>query len=386
MIERIQSKKIKSSSKQYPVLLISGPRQSGKTTLTKACFPHYNYYNLEDPNTREMIITDPKSFVNPKSQPTIFDEVQRYPELLSYIQVAVDESKKKAQFILTGSQNILLYEKVSQTLAGRVAIFNLLPLSLEELKMDNLLVKDVDEVIWKGFYPKLYDEKIDVTQYYSNYISTYVERDVQMLKNITNRSDFERLLKLLAGRVGQILNLSSLASDLGVDSKTVNSWISILETMFVIYRISPYYKNFGKRVIKSPKIYFYDTGLLCYLLNIHSPKELSVHFARGSIFENLIVTEFLKQKTNTLDTFTLYYWRDSNGHEIDILVERGKRKDLIEVKSNTTFKSKFLEELEYFSSMVDNDNLKKYLVYMGKDAKDIKNIKLVNWRNLGEIF
>lgn len=386
MISRIQINKIKEYKNQYPIISINGPRQSGKTTLSKICFPDYKYYNLEDPNTRDFIVNDPKSFANKDSVGTIFDEVQKYPELLSYIQVAVDESKKNAQFVLTGSENIVLSEKISQSLAGRVVIFNLLPLSIDELKSENLLSQDLSEIIWKGFYPRIYDSRMDPTVYYANYLNTYIERDVRSIRNIGNLSDFQRFMRLLAGRVGQLLNIESLANDLGVDSKTVNSWLSILETTFIVFKLTPYFNNFGKRVIKSPKIYFYDTGLLTYLLNINKSEELEIHFARGSLFENLIIAEVIKYKSNYLALIQPYFWRDSHGNEVDLLIDRGSKIDTIEIKSGKTFKSELTKGLNYWNSLEKSIGGDSYLVYDGELEHKLKNVNVMNWRNLDQLL
>lgn len=386
MITRIQKNKIQELAKQYPVISITGPRQSGKTTLSKLCFPDYKYYNLEEPNIRDLIMSDPKSFVNKNSEGTIFDEVQKYPELLSYIQVAVDESKKLAQFIVTGSENLILSEKVSQTLAGRVAIFNLLPLSIIELEDNGLLDKNISEIICKGFYPRLYDLKMDSSQYYSNYLATYIERDVRLVKNIGDISSFQTFMKLLAGRVGQIFNAESFSDDLGIDSKTVTSWLSVLESTYIVFRISPYFNNYGKRIIKSPKIYFYDTGLLCYLLNINNANELQVHFARGSIFENLIITEVMKHKLNTLALIQPYFWRDNHGNEVDLLIDRGSETDAIEIKSGKTFKPDLARGLEYWNSIEKPNKGNNYLIYDGETENKTKNFELLNWKSFTKIL
>jgi len=280
MIPRQVSEKLKRS--QYPVILVTGPRQSGKTTLVKHIFPKYLYQNLEIPETRIFAREDPKAFLD-QAEKMVLDEVQNVPNMLSYIQGIVDGNKDR-HFVLTGSQNLLISEKISQSLAGRAAITQLHPFSLEELRAVKLLEQDLITQIYKGFYPRIYDEKLAVDRWYDNYIQTYLERDVRKIKNIGDLSRFQKFMGLIAGRTGQVLNLSSLANDVGASVPTIKSWISILEASYIVFKLPPFYNNFNKRLIKAPKIHFYDSGLVCALLNINSPKHLRNHPLIGSIF------------------------------------------------------------------------------------------------------
>ena len=386
MIQRTLEKKIKSLSKQFPVIEITGPRQSGKTTLAKKCFPGYEYYNLEDPNTLSLIESDPQRFVNPQKTKVIFDEVQRLPDLLSYIQVTVDETGGVGEYVISGSQNLLLSEKVSQSLAGRVAIMTLLPFSNEELKSANLLKKDAFSQLGKGFYPRVYDKNLNPVDFYGSYVATYIERDVRQIKNIGDISTFQRFMQLLAGRVGQLFNASSLANDLGVDSKTVKAWLNILEASYITYRLQPYFKNYGKRLIKSSKVYFYDLGLLAYLLGIDSEIEMNTHFARGGMFENLIVSEVKKLIANHKYNIRTYFWRDSNGNEIDLLLDKGSTIDIFEIKSSRGYRSEFTKGLEYWDQLDKDLSGSKFLVYGGDSEMKTKGTQLVNWMNINKFL
>jgi hypothetical protein len=382
MIKRKLELKTKNLAEKFPVVSITGPRQSGKTTLAKKCFPKYKYYNLEDPNTRTLIEDDPKKFVNPGNTKIIFDEVQKLPELLSYIQVAVDETNKPGQYIISGSQNLLLSEKVSQSLAGRVAIINLLPFSIEELKKEELLESNAYKQILKGFYPRIYDQKIPVRDFYSGYLATYIERDVRQIKNIGDISTFQRFMQLLAGRTGQLFNASAISNDLSIDSKTATSWLNVLEASYITYRLPPYFKNFGKRLTKSSKVYFYDTGLLSYLLGIDNIKEMDTHFARGSLFENLVISEVKKHIINNSYNIRTYFWRDSNVNEIDLLLDKGSKIDAIEIKSAQGYNSRYTKGLEYWDNIENTPDGDKFIIYNGDEESHVKNFKLINWKNI----
>ena len=372
-IPRLLLKELKDSAKQYPVTAVLGPRQSGKTTLSKKAFPRKKYISLEDPDNRLFAIKDPRGFLKTYKQGAIIDEVQRCPELLSYIQTLVDHKKQKGQFILTGSNQFLLEEKVTQSLAGRVALLRLLPLSLQELKEAKKTIP-LNEMMFKGLYPQLYSEDIKIKRFFNNYIETYVNKDVRLIKNISNLSLFNMFLKLCANRTGQLLNLQSLANDSGLTQNTVKSWISILENSFILQRIYPYYKNFNKRLVKTPKIYFYDTGLLCRLLSIQKAQDLAVHALKGFIFENFIFTEIQKHFLNRGEKAPLYFWRDKTGYEIDFLIEERKLK-AIEVKAGQTFTLDFLKNINYFSKNISS-KIKSYLIYSGTE-KQTQNKTLV---------
>ena len=287
-------------AKNFPVVTLTGPRQSGKSTLLKSCFTDYKYISLEDPDIRQLAENDPRGFLKDCGTKCIIDEAQRVPDLFSYLQTIVDSRDECGQFILSGSHNFLLMERISQSLAGRTGILKLFPFTAEELRAVDKLPNDLDEILLKGCYPRLYDKKVSAKEYFTSYLQTYVERDVRLLRNITDMAAFKRFLKLCAASVGSILNVASLAKDAGISVITANSWISILEASFILLRLPPYYKNFSKRVIKSPKIYFCDTGLLCNLLNIFNREQLQKSGLRGAIFENFVVTEYMKNEPEIL--------------------------------------------------------------------------------------
>lgn len=382
---RLISSQIKKLQKGFPVVSITGPRQSGKTTFLQHHFPNYSYFNLESPQTRELIARDPQEFLKQNPTNIIIDEVQRLPDLLSYIQVHVDEHQKMGSVILSGSQNLLISEKISQSLAGRAAYQNIFPFSMRELQRYGLLYKSHYNQILKGFYPALYSRDIHSSLFYSQYIATYVERDARLIKNIQDLSQFQKFLKLLAGRVGQIVNVSSLANDTGIAPNTAEDWISILEASYLVYRLQPYYKNTGKRLIKSPKIFFYDTGLLCSLLNISTNKELTLHFAVGSIFENLIISEFAKEISMNNLSASIYFYRDSNGNEIDMVIDTGSRLIPVEIKSSATFNDSYFRGFDYWRSYID-ESAKGFVIYSGDVTQNIKNDRLVQWSKLTTIL
>jgi hypothetical protein len=371
--------------KGFPVLSVTGPRQAGKTTFLQDYFPSYTYINLEAPDIRARVAADPRTFFQQNPRQVIIDEVQRVPELLSYIQVHVDKQKEPGSIIISGSQNLLIFEKVSQSLAGRVAHIALYPFSMEELRQNNALDSNHYAQMLKGFYPRMYDAQILPADYYNNYITTYVERDVRLITNVTSLSDFQRFMVLLAGRVGQILNTSSLANDVGVTPSTIEDWISILEASYIAYRLQPYYRNFGKRVIKSPKIFFYDVGLLCRLLQISDLQELYSHYAVGSIFENFIVNEVMKHIQNESKSAALYYYRDSNGNEIDLVIETGPKLIPVEIKSSATFNSAFFSTLGYWHELTKTAD-PGYVIYAGDETQPVNKNVLVSWKDLEQVF
>lgn len=378
MIKRALIPKIKKLSTLYPVIAITGPRQSGKTTLVKEIFSDYLYLNLENLDLLSAARTDPRNFLHLGSgQKIIIDEIQKLPDLFSYIQTEVDERKISGQFVITGSQQFELSEKISQSLAGRVANFTLLPLAISEIGK----IPAFEKLAVNGFYPRIYDRPIPPKDYYRDYLSSYVERDVRQIKNIGDLSSFQRFLQLVAGRVGQIVNFSTLASDAGISHRTAESWLSVLEASYIIFRLQPYFQNFGKRVIKSPKLYFYDTGLLCYLLGIDSPKGLSVHFATGHIFENMVIADCLKQTCNDRSSDRLYFFRDNNGLELDLIVDHSGTQKGIEIKSGRTFNPEMLSGLKQWQKLNAHAGETGYLVYNGELEQKIGNNKVVNWKS-----
>lgn len=381
LIKRKLADKIKELSRYYPVLVITGPRQSGKTTLAKNLFPEYYYVNLERPETLSSAMNDPKEFLKLGSgKKMIIDEAQRFPDLFSYIQAEVDEKKIPGQFVLTGSQNLNLSAKVSQSLAGRSGNFVLTPLTIRELNRIVEQTSDPLNLILRGFYPRLFNVNISTGDFYQDYVSTYVERDLRQLKNIGNLTDFQRFMRLLAGRAGQLVNSSSLASDVGADHKTINSWLTILEASYLVFRLAPYFVNFGKRIVKSPKIYFYDTGLLCFLLGIGSAAELRNHYAVGSIFENFVIADFWKNCLNARSTERIYFWRNNKGNEVDLLIDHAGKQVPVEIKAGKTFNSEMLKGIEYFNALrkVKGGGI---LVYGGDLETKINGNKIENWQS-----
>lgn len=346
MIKRIIEDVLKNLANQYPVVTITGPRQSGKTTLIRNVFANKQYVNLESPDIRQFAVNDPKGFLAQYNN-AILDEIQRAPELLSYIQPIVDENKEQGQFIITGSQQFEVLNNISQSLAGRTALLKLLPFSISEIK--NIVdVSLTNKLIYTGFYPRIYDMNLDPHQAIGDYIVTYVERDIRQLISIKDLNLFEKFLKLCAGRIGQLLNFQGLANDVGVSHTTVKSWISILEASYIIFLLPPWYNNFSKRLVKSPKLYFYDVGLASYLLGIENEKQVFRDPLRGNLFENLVVAEVLKYRFNKGKKSNLYFYRDSTGLEIDLIYETGRNIYPIEIKSGATISEDFFKNLTKF--------------------------------------
>ncbi len=381
MITRNAESKVNELSEKYPVLLVTGPRQSGKTTLVKKLFPNHIYKNLENPDQRIAAKEDPKRFLElGTGHRIIIDEVQEVPELTSYIQVEVDEQQINSQFVLTGSQNFQISQTVSQSLAGRVAQFELLPLTYSELSSFKNV--SLDQLLLLGSYPGKYTRNINQTDFYRDYVNTYITRDVRTLQNVGNLSNFLRFMQLVAGRASQLFNANELGIAVGVDYKTIQKWLSVLEASYIVFRLEPYYENFGKRLIKSPKLYFYDTGILNYLLGIDSAKELQTHPSYGNIFENFIIAEKLKTIANTRANEKLYFWRDNNGVEIDLLVDKGLTKDLVEIKSSQTFQPSMSSNIKKVTPIMSAKyQTDSFIVYQGSFEQKIQDVKLVNWRN-----
>jgi len=375
MINRKLGPHILSAAKQLPVVAITGPRQSGKTTLARSLFADKPYVNFENLDDRLLAKQDPRGFLAQFADGVVLDEIQNAPELFSYIQVFVDEHQKPGQIILTGSQNFLLMESISQSLAGRVAIFHLLPLSLEEIGQA-LPLKDQ---ILKGFYPRLYQNEIDPNLFYENYIATYVERDVRLIKNVQNLSQFQIFMQLCAHRVGQLLNLSALALDAGISVNTAKQWLSLLESSYVIYLLRPYHQNYGKRLVKMPKIYFYDIGLATHLSGIRR-EDIDRHPLKGSLFENLVVMEFYK--TLLPERPQIYFWRDKVGHEIDCLIDGKQGVLAIEIKSSQTIQQDFTKNLRHWLTL--NPLAKASVVYGGSEHRQADNVQYVPWDKLSK--
>jgi predicted AAA+ superfamily ATPase len=369
---------------KFPVVGLLGPRQSGKTTLAKELFPKKPYVSFENQDTVLLAIRDPRAFLSAYKNGAVFDEIQRAPQLLSYLQELVDAHKKKAGlFVITGSQNLLLLETITQTLAGRIAFIQLLPFSLTELRNTNFGKQTLDGFLFRGGYPRLYQQRIAPTDYYPNYLLTYVERDVRQIKNISNLALFQRFLKICATRTGQQLNYSAIANDCGIDQKTVLNWLGILEASFIAFRLQPYYNNLGKRLLQMPKLYFYDTGLCSSLLEIENEKQMANHPLRGALMENLMIIELLKSRLNRGLRSNLFYWRDRTGNEIDLLLDQSDAVVPIEIKSSTTFHLDFLKGIRYWQKL--NPKLtSSYLVFNGKDGQ-VEKTKILNWKNIAKI-
>tara|TARA_R110002050_G_scaffold245367_1_gene382967 strand:+ start:35813 stop:36985 length:1173 start_codon:yes stop_codon:yes gene_type:complete len=385
MISRNIKGKLIEISSYFPVVTVTGPRQSGKTTLIKDAFPNLPYELLESPDKKALVMADPRAFLDKFPNGAILDEVQNIPELFSYLQGIVDDNPE-IKFILSGSQNFLLLEKITQTLAGRTGVMKLLPLSLVELSNTSFYPKNVFEFIFKGGYPRLYNQKIPTEVFYSSYIQTYVERDVRTITNIGDLNTFQTFLSLCAGRVGQILNVDSLASDTGVTFNTAKKWLSILETSYIIRLLYPHHKNFNKRLIKSPKLYFLDTGLVSYLLRIKNTKQLENHFMRGALFENFVINELMKHRYNSAQRDDLYYWRDKHGKEIDCIIDRGEKLIPIEIKSGKTYTKDFFKGLNYWNKLSGQDPSESYVVYGGDLNEKLPQGNLISWDNLESLF
>ena len=382
MIERSIAKVINELMLVYPVIALTGPRQSGKTTLLKSMFKDYRYVSLENPDNRLFAEQDPNGFLELYNQKVIFDEVQRVPSLFSYIQTLVDESKIMGQFILSGSQNFSLIKSITQSLAGRVALFKLLPFDFEELQSQNLLPPDYASMIMRGCYPALYDRPIPTTAFYANYIETYVERDLSEILNVKDIRLFRIFLKLCAGRIGQQLNLTNLAKEAGISIPTVKSWLSILESSYIAYQLPPFFNNFNKRLVKSTKLYFYDTGLVSYLLGIKSEKSIQESEFKGALFENLVINEYIKQNYHHNLYREFYFWRDSNGHEVDLLVSNETAYDIIEIKATKTILPKLFDGLDLLKNIGNEKINRKILVYGGKESQNRSNYKVWAWNNV----
>lgn len=379
MIPRNIESQLKQLIKEYPVVTLLGPRQAGKSTIVKNLFPKWQYINLEAPDTRKLIAADPRAFFDSLSQEgVIIDEVQRLPELISYIQVYVDERSKNGQFILTGSHQLELQQAISQSLAGRTAILKLLPLSFTEISALNLN-QNSENYLLKGFFPKLYNEDIDFNTYYQNYVATYLEKDVRKMINVKDLGLFQDFLQLAAGRVGQLVNYHSMANELGVSSNTINQWYSVLEASFITVKLRPYFKNINKRVVKSPKIYFTDPGLVCYLLGIENKTQLIRDPLRGNVFENMIIIELIKYRYNLGKDHNLFFYRDNHRNEVDVLYKTASKFVPIEIKSAKTFDMSFMKGLKFIKNLLGEQVLPAAVIYAGDTMHEVQGYKILNF-------
>ena len=384
MIQRHAHQTVLELAKGFPFVAITGPRQSGKTTLSRSAFPGKPYVSLEDPDSREFADSDPRGFLAGYPDGAILDEVQRCPRLFSYLQTRADLDGRQGLFILTGSQQFDLFSGITQSLAGRVGMVQLLPFSSSELGQAGLLPASIDDVLFQGMYPPLYDRPLSPGQWYPGYVATYVERDVRQMINIRDLSSFQRFLRLCAARTGQLLNLSSLANDCGITHNTAKSWISILEASYIIHLLVPHHSNFNKRLIKSPKLYFYDTGLVSWLIGIHEKSQLTLHPLRGALFETWVVGELLKGRFNLGLHSNLYFWRDSTGNEIDVLFDRGLTLDPLEIKAGQTVTSDFFTGLRKWTALAGEKAGRPRLVYGGDDYQKRKDVEVIPWRKIAE--
>lgn len=396
MIQRTLAAKLRKAAKEFPVVTVTGPRQSGKTTLVRAVFGDYSYVSLEAPDQRNFALEDPVGFLAQFDGPVILDEAQRVPDLFSYIQGLVDEHRDwTGRFILTGSQNFLLLANISQSLAGRCAVLHLLPFSLAELMGRKPVALETIgksaprrpiapgtgllETLYTGFYPRIHDKQLAPRDWLGSYYQTYIERDVRNVLNVGDIETFSRFVRLCAGRCGQLVNLSGLASDCGVSHATARRWLSVLEAGFIITLLRPHFRNFGKRLIKSPKLYFLDTGLLCNLLQIHAPEELFQRAERGAVFESFVVAELYKNYLHRGEQPRLYFWRDAAGHEIDVIIEKGDGLIPVEIKSAQTVASDFLDNLAYWRDLPGNEEDRAALIYGGDKAFKRSGVSVYPW-------
>ena len=380
MIERTLQNKLQELSRKYPIVTLTGPRQSGKSTLLRHTFPDYAYVSLEDPDMRMFASEDPRGFLATYPDRTIIDEAQRVPTLFSYLQTHTDQANQEGMYLLAGSHNFLLMESISQSLAGRTAVLKLLPFSHAEMKAARILPATVDQEIFSGGYPRLYDKSIEPTDYYPYYVQTYVERDVRALKNIGDLSKFIRFLKLCAGRIGQLLNLSSLANECGIAVSTAANWISVLEASYICHLLKPDHNNYAKRLVKTPKLYFYDTGLACSLLDIRTSGQVSTHFLRGGLFENLVINEFIKASYHQGQEPELTFWRDSTGNEIDLLQYTGGMPHAYEIKSGATFSPDFFKGIAKWAKLSGTPADRCTAIYTGNQNLKTQQGNVKSWQ------
>lgn len=385
MIKREAEAYLKAIAKKYPVVTITGPRQSGKTTLTKKVFSGKEYINLEFPDVREFAAEDPRGFLRRLPNGAVIDEIQRAPDLVSYIQGIVDEKQSNGMFILTGSQQFEISNKISQSLAGRTALLKLLPFSLSEVKKYTANF-EVEDYLYNGFFPRIYDRNLNPTQALGDYFETYIERDLRQLVQIKNLSQFQKFVKLCAGRTGQLLNLNNLAEDVGTSHTTIREWITLLQASYVVFLLEPFHANIKKRLIKSPKLYFYDVGFASYLLGIENESHLQAHPLRGNLFENMVVMEILKFRFNLGKRCNFNFYRDSSGNEVDIIYNVGANHLPIEIKSGETISPLYFKGLKYFENNFPRLPFGQAIIYAGDQNQTRQNVKIRNYKYLNKLL
>jgi len=384
-IRRTAEATLLDMANQFKVLAVTGPRQSGKTTMVRHVFPDKPYTSLEDPDTRDFALRDPRRFLAQYANGAILDEVQRCPEILSYLQGIVDDTQERGRFVLTGSQHFGLMEKISQSLAGRVGVLHLLPFSLRELSDGGVRPASLDALLLAGGYPPVHDTDASPERWYNAYVDTYIERDMRQLINVHDRDRFQRFMRLCADNIGQLVNMTRIGSDCGVDQKTVKAWLAILETGFIVYRLRPHHENFRKRLVKTPKLYFHDTGLAARLLGIESATQLGTHRMRGDLFENWVVSELLKGRHNLAKTDDLYFWRDNTGAEVDIIADRAGVLLPIEVKSGMTIASDWFDGLKRWHHLAGDRSARPVLVYGGEARQSRAIAEVLPWLDIAEL-
>lgn len=386
MIPRTVEKYVRELLKGFPIITITGPRQSGKTTLARAIFADKPYASLEDPDVRLAALDDPRSFLARFPDGAVLDEVQRCPHLFSYLQTLVDGDGRMGLFILTGSQQFGLISEITQSLAGRTAFVELLPFSLAELQHVEKLPADVDHLLHIGCYPPIHDREVPPRAWLTAYVTAYIERDVRQITHVQDLETFQRFVRLCAGRTGQLLNLTSLATECGITHNTAKAWISVLEASYLVFLLRPHHANFNKRLVKTPKLYFYDTGLVAWLLGIQTEEQLVTHPLRGNIFETLILSELMKNTFNRGEKPTLFFWRDSSGNEVDVIIEQGAHLIPVEIKSGRTLTRDSFAGIEKWTALAGQKALRPTLVYGGDDNYSHKGVRVLGWRDVKKIF
>ena len=378
-IPRNAESRLQHFASGYPVVVVTGPRRSGKSTLVRHAFPEHRYVSLEDLDQREFADTDPRGFLNQFSEGAILDEVQRCPALFSYLQTRVDERQQPGEFILTGSQQFGLLSGITQSLAGRAALLTLLPMTYDELQRADKVSRNLDKILFDGAFPPNFDRGLEPHPWHGNYVRTYLERDVRQLLKVQDLGTFQRFLKLCAGRTGQLLNLSSLANDCGITHNTVKSWVSVLEASYIVHLLPPHHQNFSKRLVKTPKLYFLDTGLATWLLGIQNSEQLATHVQRGALFESWVISELLKARYNEGETSNLYFWRDRSGHEVDLLIDHGTHLSPLEIKSGQTINKDYFKGLEFLKKLAGETAGKAWLVYGGDSRQIRSDVSVLPW-------